>query len=415
MSRPLAWLHPRSVSTVTTSEKARLLVRAQRIAQLRHPNLVRMLPMPGGAGLAPRSAPGRRLSDFTPAGTFKRFELEQVVRLLLDVLSGLSALHEDIEDGVGFVHGEVSPQHIYLGPDGTARLVPLLSRHWMPEPPTISNGYGAPEFLMSARVDPRADLFSVGVMLGEALTGKPLFPDPSLDAVLVRLLGGKVLPILPADKSRWALPLCAIAERAISPYPELRFRSAIELSNAIGAAIGARLAEREQDGWHAEAPTLVHIPRPAVAALRTLTPFATVLDIEPQQDSTQPVSLLQPDQASVAGRHTARSRRWLVSLGAGAVAAATLLLPWWPTHRPGSVSTAASRPEFAFTAATGAPSSASNVTASPSAPASVASAGLTPGSAASVAPPLPSQGAKPPARARPRDSKSARSREDYGI
>lgn len=76
---------------------------------------------------------GRPLSDFTPAGTFKRFELEQVVRLRLDVLSGLSALHEDLEGGVGFVHGEVSPRHIYVGPDGTARLVPLLSRHGQSE------------------------------------------------------------------------------------------------------------------------------------------------------------------------------------------------------------------------------------------------------------------------------------------
>lgn len=415
MSRLPAWLHPRSVSPVPTSEKARLLARAQRIAQLRHPNLVRMLPMPGGAGLAPTSTPGRRLSDFTPAGTFKRFELEQVVRLLLDVLSGLSALHEDIEDGVGFVHGEVSPQHIYLGPDGTARLVPLLSRHWMLEPPTISNGYGAPEFLMSARVDPRADLFSVGVMLGEALTGKPLFPDPALDAVLVRLLGGKVLPILPADKTRWALPLWAIAERAISPYPELRFRTAIELSNAIGSAIATRLAEREQAGWQAEAPTLVPVPRPVVAALRTLTPFSTVLDIEPQQDSTQPVSLLQPDQASVAGRDAARSRRWLVSLGAVAVAATSLLLPWWPSHRARSVVASASQSESSFKAAAGAPSSASSVPASPAAPASVASAGVAPGSASSVARPLPTPGAKPPTRARPRDSKSVRGREDYGI
>ena len=187
-----------------------------------------MLPMPGGAGFSPMLGQGRPLVDFTPAGTFKRFELVHVVRLLLDVLNGLSVLHEDLEAGVGFVHGEVSPQHIYVGDDGTARLVPLLSRHWTLEAPTSANGYSAPEFLLSARVDPRADLFSIGVMLGEALTGRPLFPDPALDAVLVRLLGGKLLPLLPTSGGRWALPLCAVAERAMAVSSMTRPRSKSE-------------------------------------------------------------------------------------------------------------------------------------------------------------------------------------------
>src|SRR5882672_12322947 len=85
--------------------KARLLRRAQAVARLRHPNLVRMLPLPGGAGLSPVIGSARRLADFTlPAGTFKRFDLEQVVRLFLDVLSGLAALHEVASDGELFVH-----------------------------------------------------------------------------------------------------------------------------------------------------------------------------------------------------------------------------------------------------------------------------------------------------------------------
>src|SRR5690349_23863705 len=89
-----------------------------------------MLPLPGGAGLAPVLGNARRLADFTlPAGTFKRFDLEQVVRLLLDVLSGLGTLHEVVTDGQAFVHGDVSPQNIYVDEHGTARLVPRLNAH----------------------------------------------------------------------------------------------------------------------------------------------------------------------------------------------------------------------------------------------------------------------------------------------
>jgi serine/threonine protein kinase len=322
------WPHPCPLSTVPSSEQARLFRRAQRIAQLRHPNLVRMLPMPGGAGLAPILSQGRRLSDFTPAGTFKRFELRQVVRLLLDVLSGLSVLHEDVEDGVGFVHGDVSPRNIFVDNDGTARLVPVLSRHWQVEAPMPANGYAAPEFLLSARVDSRADLFSVGVMLGEALTGKPLFPDPALDVVIARLLGGKLLPVLPSPENAWALPLCAIVERAISPYPELRYRSAIELSNALGAALAHKLATPEPDAWQAEAPTLFLALRPAAPAGRSLTPLSSVLDLAPPHGAAnaqaKPAAPRRQKQRNRPLALPGRGRQ--LALGAATLAAGALLM-----------------------------------------------------------------------------------------
>lgn len=319
------WLHRVPLTNVTSSDTARLMRRAQRIAQLRHPNLVRMLPMPGGAGLAPTLMQGRCLADFTLAGTFKRFELEQVVSLLLDILNGLSALHEDLEDGVGFVHGEVSPRCIYVSEDGTARLVPLLSRHWMAEAPVVPNGYAAPEFLLSARVDSRADLFSVGVMLGEELTGRPLFPDPALDAVIARLLGGKLLPLEPAPENRWAAALGPIVERAISPYPELRFRTAIELSNAIGAAVAPHLAARAHDAWQPEAPTLPQAPRPRIAPSRSLTPLATVLDLTPSPESLHQAAARPSDEAPQRQKRASASpRRWLVALSVAAVVALAL-------------------------------------------------------------------------------------------
>src|SRR3954466_5402535 len=116
-----------------------------------------MLPLPGGAGLSPVLGNARRLADFTlPAGTFKRFDLEQVVRLLLDVLSGLAAVHEVVTDGQAFVHGQVSPQHIYIDEHGTARLVPLLNGHSMPGAKLEESGYAAPERLAGDPFDARA-------------------------------------------------------------------------------------------------------------------------------------------------------------------------------------------------------------------------------------------------------------------
>ena len=257
------------------ADLGRQLRRAQAVARLRHPNLVRMLPMPGGAGLSPVLGNARRLADFTlPAGTFKRFDLEQVVRLLLDVLSGLAALHEVETDGRAFVHGQVSPQHIYIDEHGTARLVPLL-----PGVKPEDAGYTAPERLAGSAVDARADVFSVGVMLWEALAGKRLFPK----GIAARVPGSEPPPIRLSPDARWAQSLCALAERAIRLEPAARFTSALELSNALAASAAQQLSRVDTDAWQEEAPTPVFHPPLHLAALRHSTPPPSVMTIAPVQ------------------------------------------------------------------------------------------------------------------------------------
>lgn len=265
--------------------------RTQAVARLRHPNLVRMLPLPGGAGLQPILGESHKLSDFTlPAGTFKRFDLEQVVRLLLDVLAGLTALHEVVTDGDAFVHGEVCPQNVYVDEHGTARLVPLLNGHLAPAR-LDTTGYASPERLLGSTPDARTDTFSVGVMLWEALAGKRLFPDRSPGAVLSR----KVPPIELSPRMAWAKPLCAIAERAIAFEPNLRFQTAYELSNAIVAAAAQQLSRLPTDAWQEEAPTPVLQPRLHLPELRAST-------APPAADtSTRPPAPLPTNAASLGG------------------------------------------------------------------------------------------------------------------
>jgi serine/threonine protein kinase len=266
-----------TVTTVPPSgaEKARLLRRAQAVARLRHPNLVRLLPLPGGAGLEPVLGSARRLADFTlPAGTFKRFDLEQVLRLLLDVLSGLSALHEVVTDGQAFVHGAVSPHNIYVDEHGTARLVPILNAHVTNVAAAEAVGYAAPEALAGDMLHVQSDLFSVGVMLWEAIAGKRW--------------RGRPVPIELSANLRWAEPLCRIAERATAAEPASRFGSALELSRAIEVAAAQQLSCVDSDAWQEEAPTPVFQPRLHLATLRTSTPPPAVLTIG-QTDSPSSV------------------------------------------------------------------------------------------------------------------------------
>jgi serine/threonine-protein kinase len=394
---------PSSSAPSSGAVKAKLLRRAQAVARLRHPNLVRLLPLPGGAGLAPVLDDARRLADFTlPAGTFKRFELEQVVRFLLDVLSGLCALHELTSDGVAFVHGDVSPQNIYIGEHGSARLVPLLNQHLLPEAAVPASGYVAPELLLGDAADVRADVFSVGAMLWEALAGRRLFADSAPAAVLARAVGGKIERLHAPPNERWAAPLCAVAARAISAVPSRRYASALELQNAIAQAAGERLRRTHDGSWQDEAPTPVVQPRLHYAALRSHTPPATSLDIALPSESPEP----QPppearDEPAGSGRSRAALLLGLTTIG---VAAAAI----WHQGQPLNGAATAGRPlagaplpappkASALPAPSAAPSAAAPSAAAPSAaapsaaaPSAAAPSAAAPSAAApSAGPPLP--------------------------
>jgi eukaryotic-like serine/threonine-protein kinase len=395
-------------------ERIALERRAERVARLRHPNLARMLPVPGGAGFVPVLRQGRRLSELTFDRSFRPFELEQVVRFLLDVLSGLSALHEVAADanapGRVFVHGEVSPQHIYVGEDGVARLVPLLSRHLRSDVTPASNGYGAPELLLREGPDQRADLFSVGVMLWEALSGEVLFPDPTASGVTKQLeRRQETVPRTPPDLA-WAAPLGVVAGRAVSLHPVLRFQTAIEFSNALGAALAAALERRVDQmtvtRMGSDEPTAAHVPRPRGTGQRSITPAGVVLDVrvEPPVESTSPV----------APSKRARLRGKLAGVGAftlaGAAAAALIVMA--TGSRPGRPGSAPpSEPESAAHSLAGVALGRAAAAASASAPqpAPVSSASVEP--AVQRAPPRPARREDGPRR--PRLGKpDAR---DYGI
>jgi serine/threonine-protein kinase len=396
--------------------------------------LVRILPLPGGAGLSPVLGNARRLADFTlPRGTFKRFDLEQVVRLLIDVLSGLTALHEVVSDGVPFVHGLVSPQHIYIDEHGTARLVPLLPAHFSANAKVERTGYVAPERLLGQPLDPRSDVFSIGVMLWEALSGTRLCPDGSVEALPAA--GQPPPPIQLAPRLRWAQPLCAIAERAVAFEPAQRFASAHELSRAIAEAVGAQLSRTDGDGWQDEAPTPVFQPRLHLAQLRTSTPPPAVLTVsepapaaaEDKPSVASPASL-EPSAVEAAREPIAERRGrggWGFAVALGLLVAGGAAFRFTPSQR-GDFARKLMAPPPAAAAAAWVQLAPAARTTTPSIAPSAAPSAVAPGtpSAAASAATAPSASAAPsavpaPARRKPSvvaGSPKPRSRsEDYGF
>jgi serine/threonine protein kinase len=182
-----------------------------------------------------------------PAGRgLAGYGLARALRILLDVLAGLAALQDtQTESGQPFTHGELVPTLIRVDPSGAARLVPLAPWHWS-QPGTVAArerwGHLAPERLLGDAIDQRADVFSAGVLLWEALAGRRLFESDSVAEIITRLMGGRVtLPTLPPELT-WALPLKSVAMCALAVDPEQRYASAADFADAIEAAAADRVA-----------------------------------------------------------------------------------------------------------------------------------------------------------------------------
>jgi len=119
------------------------------------------------------------------------------VQVLLGVLAGLEAAHNlTDDDGVpfGLVHRDVSPHNVLVGVDGVARIgdfgiAQAAARLTHTEPGMIKGkvAYMAPESVRGEPTDRRADVFCVGIMLWECLTGRRLFKAENDAATALRL------------------------------------------------------------------------------------------------------------------------------------------------------------------------------------------------------------------------------------
>ena len=171
--------------------------------------------------------------------------VDRIVRISLSLADALQHAHER-----GIIHGDIKPSNIILTPNGEPLLTDFnlsgnAALSIAPRGGTIP--YMAPEHLMShaerpigeESLDPRADLFSLGVLMYELLTGKMPFAlkqDATADHETINGLLRSQQQGCVALRSRNArVPrsLAAVIERCLSWRPDDRFSSALDLGNAL--------------------------------------------------------------------------------------------------------------------------------------------------------------------------------------
>jgi tRNA A-37 threonylcarbamoyl transferase component Bud32 len=169
---------------------------------------------------------------------------EQLTAYMLELCVGLAAAHEK-----GIIHRDLKPENLYCAqePDGSTVLKILdfgvskqltsvgLRSHTNPTESVGSPQYMSPEQITKpSEVDPRTDIWSLGVAMFELLTGRVLFNGVGTAQVCAAVL---TQPIPPFSAYRSDVPpaLEAIVLRCLQRDRERRFRSVAELAAALSA------------------------------------------------------------------------------------------------------------------------------------------------------------------------------------
>src|ERR687887_2873065 len=245
-------LHPHFTEDEQYVERFRREARA--VASLSHPNIITILDRGEDEGrqfLVFELVEGRTLKEVLEEEG--RLPVPQALEIALQVARGLAFAHEH-----GLVHRDVKPQNVILNGDGRAKVTDFgIARSRDIQGVTQTgmvlgtSNYVAPEQAQGGKVDRATDVYSLGVVLFELLTGEVPFPGESFVAVAMRHVNEPAPSVLERRPDAPARVAHAVA-RALEKDPAARFPT----MDAFAAELEACLAALEP-GPDADDVTLV--------------------------------------------------------------------------------------------------------------------------------------------------------------
>ena len=214
--------------------------------RLNHPNVVQTNEVglkDGVPFIAMEYLEGQPLSAIQRKVGLGKLSTDLQLRIIADALAGLHYAHELKDYGgapVGIVHRDISPQNVFVTYDGHTKLLDFGIAKAVGSSNLTRAGvikgkvaYMAPEQGAMEKVDRRADIFSIGVMIWEAVAHQRLVPQGAegLSVVRRRVAGEdpKVSDVLP-DAPHELVEIC---RRAMARQPADRYQTALELKEAI--------------------------------------------------------------------------------------------------------------------------------------------------------------------------------------
>jgi tetratricopeptide (TPR) repeat protein/predicted Ser/Thr protein kinase len=301
--------------------RARFLREARAVSELTDPHIATLFDYgensEGHPFLVMELVRGKTLGSIMHRG---ELTLPRALQIIEDVITALNEAHER-----GIIHRDIKPSNIMVNDRGQTKVLDFglakqISEGQIhvsePEAQTLLNlhtrsgailgtpAYLSPEQAVGGEVDARSDLFAIGGVLYECVTGKPAFPGTNLIEVAANVI--HVEPVSPSTISpNVPKELDAIISKALAKNPDKRYQSGDEFISAL-RSVRAQMQDDSNAAFIPARATLTDVRH------TTLTSLSRILS--------------RP-----------RVPVWYIIVGVLLVAAATLILwRWWrpPVHVP---------------------------------------------------------------------------------
>ncbi|MEU5613450.1 protein kinase [Streptomyces sparsogenes] len=275
---------------------------AQLAAKLAHPNVVAVHdigeePDPGGAGepmpyLVMEFVGGQSLRERVERGPVG---VDEALRITGDVLSGLEASH-----ALGIVHRDIKPANVMLTSDGRVKVMDFGIARAVQSAESALTGTGtvlgsapymAPEQATGGDVDGRTDLYAVGVMLYQLLSGRLPFEDDSVPTLLFKHVYAEP-PALAEAGVHVPPAVQELVTRALAKTPGERYADAGAMRERVEAARTGK----------AGPPHQATLPASAVPPAPPVSPWHAASTQPARPAATPPGPPAPPTQPATPGR-----------------------------------------------------------------------------------------------------------------
>lgn len=220
--------------------KQRFEREAKAAGALAHPNIVTVFEYGDDQGVLYLAMEYVDGEDFHDLLNRQALDPPEILEVVAQVCEGLHYAHKH-----GVVHRDVKPSNVMVKREDGQLLAKVMdfgvakaaSSEMTQTGQVVGTlAYMAPEYLRSGKAGPQSDLFSVGVMLFEALSGQKPFSGETTGAVVYNIIHDEARPLDTEGLEGISPSVRLIVERALVKDPDQRFASGVEFAKALRAA-----------------------------------------------------------------------------------------------------------------------------------------------------------------------------------
>ena len=226
--------------------------------KIRHRNLISVYDV----GEDPETELCYIIMDYVPGGTLSdrirnqgKIPVGEAVKIIMQIATALDVAHQN-----GLIHRDVKPDNIMFAADGTPKLADLGVAKLDDDRRTMvtmtgmiigTPAYMSPEQLMdSHKIDARADIYSLGVVLYEMLSGKRPNSGSTAVELLARAIKGEPLPDIRKVCPEISAAIAYVLSRMCAPKPEDRPETSIAAAQLLHkAAMGELVIPKRTPGY----------------------------------------------------------------------------------------------------------------------------------------------------------------------